>query len=138
MGRWLRRNWYQLVKNGVFLAVAVTIIVIGREYNPLGGVVLGLFMLQWSAANTLIVLTGQAAEGHVIDLRDAARRMFLVFSGQGVILGILVIMALFSKIKWLALLPGLPLPLRIFLFFKLKQDYQKQPAGEYMQKGKYD
>ena len=138
MGRWLRRNWSLVFRGGVYLAVAVFIIAVSRNYDVTSGIVIGLFILNRGVMYTFVALVARAAKGHLIDLRESTRRMSKVFGGEAIVLTGLVIVSLFSKLQWIALLPGFSLVVRVFLFFKLKKDYQKQPAGEYMHKGKYD
>lgn len=138
MGGWLKRNWYLVLHNGVFLAVAVFLVVVSWNVVPIAGVVLAVFFLQRTVVHTLIVLWARDMRDQVIDLRESNRRGSMVFSGQAAVLTALVVTSLFSEIPWLALLPGLALPVRVFVFLKLKKDYEHQQAGEYMHKGKYD
>jgi uncharacterized membrane protein HdeD (DUF308 family) len=138
MGSWLRRNWPLVLRGGVYLAVAVSIIAVWRNYDVTSGIVIGLFILNRGVMHTFVALVARAARGHLIDLRESTRRMSKIFGGEAIVFTGLVIVSLFSKLQWIALLPGFSLVVRVFLFFKLKKDYQKQPAGEYYQKGKYD
>ena len=127
-----------MLHNGFFLALAVFLIVVSRDEAPIAGAVLAAFFLQRTVVHALIILIARAVRDQVIDLRESTGRMSTVFYGQAVVLVVLTVASLFSESPWLALLPGLALPVRVFAFLKLKGDYKRQPAGEYMHKGKYD
>ena len=138
MGHWLRWNWYRALKSAAYLVVAVFAIVVSRGHDIVTGIVIGVFILSRGMLYTSTALIGRAARDHLIDLRESTRRMCKVFGFEAIVLATLVILSLFSRFPWIALLPGLYLPVWVFLFLKTRKDYQKQPAGEYMHEGIFD
>lgn len=138
MGGWLKRNWWRVLNSGIDLAVAATLIVVLWNYVRIVGIVIGLFILQHRTATMLVGLTWQAAKDKAIDLRESNRRMGVIFGSEALVLLGLVIASLFSEFRWIALLPGIKQPMRTYGFFRFRNEYHKQPAGEYMHKGKYD